>query len=461
MKNKKLNDYRSQYLNDIYSQYYEDVLEHLAGQTVTADNLDIYARELGMSSDKLLDILDALVNDAYIYGNNEKIIYKIPLYAFTEVHDAKDNPDDDDFDLFSIISGEDLFEKLDEDIYDLLISKSKKSMLVYEDQDLEDGPVLFYYSDHIFNDYVTSEGSGYFNEDGYEHVDFCYGIRLDGIYKEHKAYEGKAYINIEYPIEKGENFYDIYNAIKNKLLDDALKKPYITDIYKYDDYDYSDDEYEDYKDYKLLSEDSKDFHDAYTRKSLVLKDPKTDVSKYLKKISNSRIGKNITIKGSKKNVNDTYKTLIETGLFETSDKFKTQKGKTNCKKKAKPTKSELKDVRSYGLMCWELEEFMRDICQNEELYYGTQWLEECYPDGDSKKDVIDEFDTKEDYENWRENAKSIYKFGRLSDMGKNPRDPEGIYELGGYLLSRECSPRTIEIAHEFDRELGFDPIEVK
>lgn len=581
-------------LLDDNSQYYKKVLKHLAGKTVTHHDLDKYAQELGMDGYRLWDILDDLVNDMYISGNNEKGIYRIPLNAHLEVRDTNNGKTylrlekrkneygeylvkaykegklneegtyytDDWEDAvntfydcvrrlgYDIIKDEDkvkvaikkedvdvkdedtpfmltdeMFDVLKEDIYKEI--KKRKDKITFE----------FLDEDYAYSDELESELEEYDNESGEVILEYLAKadsqnsnrelnaiIHLYTNFEDNSTFdtlEGSLIKDIDYALEnpKIRKIYERYEdskdyqvviiadddlstagsktiegaafelpielCEKDKLIEIAKKyqRGRFDDEYQYLVRDFTTDEYTDYDfdwDNKVVSFYDDDYnvvdtfkfdkyislqnftiHDAYTRKSLELKDPKSDISKYLAKVSSSQIGKKLSIEGSEERVNEAYNSLIESGLVEIPNEIKTVATEANYEEEVEHTKSELEDAKPYGLMCWELEEFMREISNNEELYYGTQWLSECYPDGDSKKEVIDEFNTKEDYDNWRENAKSIYKFGRLSDMGKNPRDPEGIYELGGYLLAKYCSPRTIEIAHEFDKELGFDPIEVK
>lgn len=487
-------------LLDDNSLYYKKVLEHLAGKTVTHHDLDKYAEELGMSGYRLWDILDDLVNDMYISGDNEKGIYRIPLNAHLEVQDAnngktylrleKRKNDYDEYVVKSYVDGkyneeqtyytndwedavntfyasakqlgfdivkdedrvkvaakkevvkdealkidQELVDKLSDDVYDEIIKIVEKNSFEVNKDD-----ILFSYTGNSSEPDPIFDETSFVDEDNYKGIFLTYCLDMSGQNEEKgKEYVAKGYFTIEYQIEN-ETYDEVLDEIKTSL-NYYLSNPFITDIEEIDG----------------SFNDSKSVKDNYIRKTLVLKDPSSDVNKYLSNVSSSRVGKSITIEGDEDKIKDVYKDLVGSGLFETPSSLDNVPTEANYEEEVKHNKSELDDAKSYGMLCWELEQFMRDICQNEELYYGTQWLAECYPDGASKQEVIDEFDTKEDYDNWRENAKSIYEYGRKRDID----DPDGDYALGGFLVEKYCSPRSIEIAHQFDKELGFDPIEVK
>lgn len=77
-------------LNESNASYYKKVLKRLAGKKITKENADGYAKKLGISTSKLFDILDDLVSDMYISGNNETLKYTIPLEAYKEIDECKE-----------------------------------------------------------------------------------------------------------------------------------------------------------------------------------------------------------------------------------------------------------------------------------------------------------------------------------------------------------------------------------
>lgn len=70
---------------DSRSSLYYKVLKMLDGKKITKDNANEYAKKVGLSVDKLYDVLDDLVNDQYIYGNNETLVYRIPYGVYLEL----------------------------------------------------------------------------------------------------------------------------------------------------------------------------------------------------------------------------------------------------------------------------------------------------------------------------------------------------------------------------------------
>jgi len=102
-------------------RYYARVLESLAGKKINSDNLEECAKLAGISStQKLLDVLDDLVNDMYISGNNETLTYTIPLEAYKELpnylkwYDSKSVKCKDSFKVEFFIEGNLLEGKTEE-----------------------------------------------------------------------------------------------------------------------------------------------------------------------------------------------------------------------------------------------------------------------------------------------------------------------------------------------------------
>ena len=98
-------------------------------------------------------------------------------------------------------------------------------------------------------------------------------------------------------------------------------------------------------------------------------------------------------------------------------------------------------AKSYGQKAWELGQIM--IAMNDEdAYYASGWLY-IWPDGETREECEDDFNDKESYEELEKTFIDIY-----SD--------EDYHEGGLYTKL----PEVIEWAHEWDKKLELEPIEV-
>lgn len=68
-----------------YTKLYNRVLRKLDGKKITQDNLSDCAKKVWLTEFDLLEVLDRLVDDQYIFGDNEKIVYSIPYETYKEL----------------------------------------------------------------------------------------------------------------------------------------------------------------------------------------------------------------------------------------------------------------------------------------------------------------------------------------------------------------------------------------
>ena len=91
----------------------------------------------------------------------------------------------------------------------------------------------------------------------------------------------------------------------------------------------------------------------------------------------------------------------------------------------------------YGVLAWKLGEIMMSM-NNEEAYYGG-WLY-IWPDGETREQCMEDFGTKEDYEELRQSFERYYK---------------AYHDDGLYTTNQNI----IDYAHKIDQKLGLEPIE--
>jgi len=90
----------------------------------------------------------------------------------------------------------------------------------------------------------------------------------------------------------------------------------------------------------------------------------------------------------------------------------------------------------YGVLAWQLNEIISGM-NNEEAYYGS-WLY-IWPDGEDRQGAIEDFETKEDYQDLEDLFVKLYK----------AYHDDGLYNVSDKVLAR---------AHQWDKKLGLEPI---
>lgn len=90
----------------------------------------------------------------------------------------------------------------------------------------------------------------------------------------------------------------------------------------------------------------------------------------------------------------------------------------------------------YGLLAWQLNEIISGM-DNEEAYWGP-WID-IWPDGSTRQSAIEDFGTKEEYEELEDLFKKVYKAYHR----------DGLYNVSKQVLDR---------AHKWDKKLGLKPI---
>lgn len=90
----------------------------------------------------------------------------------------------------------------------------------------------------------------------------------------------------------------------------------------------------------------------------------------------------------------------------------------------------------YGMLAWQLNEIISGM-DNSEAYWGP-WLD-IWPDGSTRQSAIEDFDTKEEYEELEDLFKKVYKAYHR----------DGLYNVSKKVLDR---------AHSWDQKLGLKPI---
>ena len=112
-----------------------------------------------------------------------------------------------------------------------------------------------------------------------------------------------------------------------------------------------------------------------------------------------------------------------------------------------------KDI-NYGHKAWVLNQIISSM-NDETAYYDTEWLY-TWPDGETEQECDDDFGDKESFEDLERTFLSIYQYNDAEE-GENPEDAEYNFHRDGlYNPTREA----VEVAHEYDKKLGLEPIKV-
>ena len=95
----------------------------------------------------------------------------------------------------------------------------------------------------------------------------------------------------------------------------------------------------------------------------------------------------------------------------------------------------------YHVLCWKLYELMSSMNdENAYMHFIYVW-----PDGETKEQCEQDFNTKSEYEELLDLAERIYK---------------GYHDDGLFIPNPEKEKEVIELAHEFDKKLGLEPITI-
>lgn len=103
---------------------------------------------------------------------------------------------------------------------------------------------------------------------------------------------------------------------------------------------------------------------------------------------------------------------------------------------------------NYGHKAWVLNEIISSM-NNEGAYYESGWLY-IWPDGETEEECDDDFGDYDSFKDLEDEFISIYKYHDDEDEESNYHD-DGLYNP-----TREA----VEIAHEYDKKLGLEPIQV-
>ncbi len=116
--------------------------------------------------------------------------------------------------------------------------------------------------------------------------------------------------------------------------------------------------------------------------------------------------------------------------------------------------AEKEDI-NYGHKAWVLNQIISSM-NDETAYYDTEWLY-LWPDGETEKECDDDFGDEESFKELEDTFISIYKYNSADEDGTTPEEAEYNFHRDGlYNPTKEA----IELAHEYDKKLGLEPIKV-